>query len=156
MSSPDGPLMELPAFLSGGTITFRTETLNSADLPLAERERCMSTLQESFHKASAGEVSCVIIEGELGSGKANLVDSFRASQVKTPDGNSALFCSGTFDSGAEPHGGIVEALDHIVTWIVKTGDHQLWRGALLNALGDELPVLEFLLPALHLFLDHQA
>ncbi len=118
------------------------------------RDRELAALDAACVRARQGQLQCVLIRGESGSGKTALVEQLRA-RLKQSGTRLAL---GAFDAGRDrPYAGWVSALESLVQQLLVGSDAELarWRGELAAGLGsiaralaDHVPDLAHILGAL--------
>jgi predicted ATPase/class 3 adenylate cyclase len=71
-----------PVVLNEPEAVVENNAPNPAILSVIGRERELNVLLEAYQRATAGEGSCIMIEGENGMGKTRLLEAFRLQVVK--------------------------------------------------------------------------
>lgn len=109
----------------------------------------MDCLRDGFkHVQESGDLSVVLVSGESGIGKSELIQNFSAWLTS----QDALFVGTKFEQfqGEVPHGAFAQAFRHLVDELLTRSELELieWRSSIRDALGQNAALIANLAPNL--------
>ena len=119
------------------------------------RSKEIDELKNSLYRAQGGNTEIVMVSGYSGSGKTALVNELK----KEISGSKLFFISGKFDqlNKKQAYSAIIEAFrDLIIGILSETEDRiNIWKEAILHAVGENGKIITDLIPRLELIIGKQ-
>ena len=108
----------------------------------------MEEIMEAFHQIHAGGISVVVIRGSAGCGKSALLQGVR--QLQHAEAGNQVYGHFVPTAASMPYAVLFEAFGNAMAGLLGQPDEQVagWRERLLSRLGEDVLMLEPLIPHL--------
>ncbi len=122
---------------------------------LLARDEELGTLMRSFRKAGQGHSQVVLLHGDAGLGKSDLIEELRKSIIET----RSCFISGRYGHHKQnvPYNSIIQAFKELVRQIITQSEERIaaWKKKIQDAVGESGSIITGIIPDMELLLGPQ-